>query len=104
MENQHEKISGYRDLTQAEIDVMNRIKDLGAEVGLLLEALDPKNLPFAGARAQQVSMRDTNYLAHELYLARGQGGVDARWLAIAKTDLQKGFMFLTRAVAQPTTF
>ena len=29
---------------------------------------------------------------------------DPRWAAIAKTDLQKGFMALTRAVAQPTTF
>jgi hypothetical protein len=31
-------------------------------------------------------------------------GVDGRWVAIAKTDLQKGFMALVRSVAQPTTF
>lgn len=29
---------------------------------------------------------------------------DQRWAAIAKTDLQKGFMALVRSVAQPTTF
>lgn len=32
------------------------------------------------------------------------GGLDQRWVAIGKTDLQKGLMALTRAVAQPTTF
>ena len=26
MDNQHKKISGYRDLSQVEIDLMNRIK------------------------------------------------------------------------------
>lgn len=29
MDNQHRKISGYRELTQAEIDLMNKIKALG---------------------------------------------------------------------------
>ena len=32
------------------------------------------------------------------------GGVDQRWVAIAKTDLQKGFMALIRSVAKPETF
>jgi len=30
--------------------------------------------------------------------------VDKRWVAIAKTQLQQGFMALTRSIAQPTTF
>jgi hypothetical protein len=30
--------------------------------------------------------------------------IDKRWLAIAKTDLQKGFMALVRSIAKPTTF
>ena len=30
MENQHKKITGYRDLSQAEIDLMNEVKDLEA--------------------------------------------------------------------------
>lgn len=29
---------------------------------------------------------------------------DKRWASIGQTDLQKGFMSLIRAVAQPTTF
>ena len=31
-------------------------------------------------------------------------GVDQRWVAIAKTDLQKGFMALIRGIAKPETF
>lgn len=30
--------------------------------------------------------------------------VDGRWLSIARTDLQKGFMALTRSVAKPDFF
>ncbi|MBC4892321.1 hypothetical protein H8L28_26810, partial [Klebsiella pneumoniae] len=29
---------------------------------------------------------------------------DKRWLAIGKTDLQKGFMAVIRSIAKPTTF
>jgi len=32
MENQHRKIKGYRDLSKEEIDLMNRIKEKGAEL------------------------------------------------------------------------
>lgn len=32
MENQHRKIAGYRELSQTEIDLMNRIKAKGAEL------------------------------------------------------------------------
>ncbi len=32
------------------------------------------------------------------------GEADGRWLAIGRTDLQKGFMALTRAVAKPEGF
>lgn len=35
---------------------------------------------------------------------QGQGGLDQRWIAEGKTDLQKGFMSLVRGIAQPTTF
>lgn len=74
MDNQHKKITGYRDLTQEEIDLMNRSKELASEVGEFIE-----------------------------YLSK-TGYEDKRWLAIAKTDLQKGFMSLTRSIAKPSTF
>lgn len=74
MDNQHRKIAGYRELTQEEIDVMNQIKAEGRDVGELIIDLEERD------------------------------DIDKRWLAIAKTDLQKGFMALTRAVAKPNFF
>ena len=74
MDNQHKKIKGYRDLSQSEIDAMNQIKEKAAEVGELFKDLE--NRP----------------------------ELDKRWLAIAKTDLQKGFMAATRSIAKPDFF
>lgn len=68
------KIKGYRDLSQAEVDLMNKLKEVAVSVGEWVDIVldDP----------------DT----------------DKRWANIAKTDLQKGFMSLIRAVAKPETF
>ena len=33
MDNQHRQISGYRELNQADIDAMNKLKALGNQVG-----------------------------------------------------------------------
>ncbi len=74
MENQHRKISGYRELTQEEIDAMNATKAVAESVSKQLDAL--ANLP----------------------------GVDKRALAIAKTELQTGFMWAIRSVARPVSF
>lgn len=74
MKDQHTMIKGYRDLSEGEIKAMNAIKQKAEEVGILLE-----------------EMQENKDLDH-------------RWVAIAKTDLQKGFMAAVRAVAQPTTF
>jgi hypothetical protein len=75
VENQHREIKGYRELNEDEIALMNQIKEKGAELGQLVEEL------------------------------QGFGdSLDQRWIAIGKTDLQKGLMALTRGVAQPTFF
>ncbi|HCA5057748.1 MULTISPECIES: Acb2/Tad1 domain-containing protein [Acinetobacter] len=74
MENQHKHIKGYRDLSQAEIDLMNEIKTKGAELGELVAKL------------------------------RATDGLDQRWISIGATDMQTGLMALTRGVAQPTSF
>lgn len=74
MENQHRQIKGYRELSQAEIDLMNEIKTKGAELGELVAKL------------------------------RAQEGLDQRWISIGATDFQTGLMALTRGVAQPTFF
>jgi len=80
MDNQHKKISGYRDLSQEEIDLMNKIKASGEQLGSLVSELQGMNA-------------DT-----------GGHAIDMRWVAIGKTDLQTGIMALVRSVAQPTTF
>lgn len=74
MDNQHQHIKGYRDLTSQEIAMMNDAKNKAEDIGKLIDVLG--------------DMPD----------------IDKRWLAIAKTDLQKGFMSLVRAIARPTTF
>ncbi|MDC9623655.1 hypothetical protein KKI93_15650 [Xenorhabdus bovienii] len=79
MENQHRKITGYRELSQDEIDCMNKIKALGEELGHLYEHL--------------VVLKGTNHQQ-----------IDMLWLNEGRTDLQKGIMCWVRAVAKPTTF
>ncbi|AWB35523.1 Acb2/Tad1 domain-containing protein [Orrella marina] len=74
MDNQHRQIKGYRELSQEEIDLMNQIKQKGAELSQLVQ-----------------SLRDTE-------------GLDQRWISIGATDLQTGLMALTRGVAKPTFF
>ena len=74
MDNQHKMIKGYRDLSAEEISAMNKVKEIGTTVGQLVDEL--KALP----------------------------GLDQRWVSIGVTNLQQGFMALTRGVAQPTTF
>lgn len=74
MDNQHRKIAGYRDLTQAEIDAMNAAKAQAEQIGGLMARIE--------------AMPD----------------IDRRALAIACTELQTGFMWLVRAIARPTTF
>lgn len=71
---QQPKITGYRQLNEAEAALMNEIKAKGVQLGELVAKL-----------------RDTE-------------GLDQRWISIGATDLQTGLMALTRGVARPTTF
>ena len=77
MDNQHKKIKGYRDLSQAEIDLMNESKEIAEKVGILIDKLE--------------------FSADQLKL-------DTTWLELGKRDLQTGFMKVIRSIAQPTTF
>lgn len=71
MDNQHKKIKGYRDLNQSEIDGMNSVKAAEEDVGQLWQQI--KLIP----------------------------NVDQRALAHARTQLQDGFSWFVRAIAQP---
>lgn len=66
------KITGYRQLNEAEAALMNEIKAEGVKLGELVAKL------------------------------RATDGLDQRWVSIGATDLQTGLMALTRGVAQPT--
>lgn len=74
MKDQHKHIKGYRDLSEAEINAINRVKIAAEEVRVIVE---------------HVKTID---------------GIDGRWLAVGVTDLQKGFMSVVRAIAKPGTF
>jgi len=85
MENQHHKISGYRELNEEEIALMNRIKAKGEE---LKELIDEAN-ELTAKTSEEYGTAD---------------GEHYRWSAIAKSHLQQGLMALTRAVAKPNFF
>lgn len=80
MDNQHRKIKGYRELNQDEIDLMNKIKEKGEELGQLCNELNV------------------------YHVETGSHAIDQKWLDIGKTELQKGIMSLVRAVAMPESF
>jgi hypothetical protein len=67
-------ITGYRTLSQQELDLINTIKAKGIELGEMVASL------------------------------RAHTYADQRWVSIGATDLQTGLMALTRAVARPATF
>lgn len=98
MENQHRKISGYRELSQAEIDLMNRIKEKGAQL-LDLQAELAGHLSREGKRKAMDAAENTDTYAE---FERFQTAEPQRWAAIGKTDIQTGIMALVRAVAQPS--
>lgn len=74
MENQHRKITGYRDISQEEIDLMNEGKALAKQCGAYLDKLAALE------------------------------GTDKRSVALGKTYLQTGFMWAIRGIAKPDSF
>lgn len=97
MENQHRKITGYRELNQQEIDLMNEIKALGPQIEDMLEKVRLHNIN------QRQAAMDAQP-ADVVTLDRMQDATPERFTALAKTDFQTALMYLTRAVAQPTFF
>lgn len=71
MKDQHTKISGYRDLSQVEIDQMNVVKALEAKFNRMIDDM------------------------------RGNSSLDQRHVALAATAGEDAFMRAVRAIAQP---
>lgn len=103
MENQHRKIAGYRELSQTEIYLMNRIKAKGAELLALQAELVSSLASSQVARFSAVdNARNSDQAAiAQAELDRFSAAEPFRWAAIGKTDIQTGLMAMVRAVAQP---
>src|SRR5690554_6276036 len=101
MDNQHRKIKGYRELSQGEIDLMNRIKAKGAELlELQAELVDELHRQEREKEEDASTSSDDSVWGQEY--RRFQAAEPLRWASIGKTDIQTGIMALVRAVAQPT--
>lgn len=87
MDNQHKQITGYRDLSQEEIEVMNAIKAHAETTRELVERVNQFLQEQPEPEAPQTVTTDS-----------------FRWVSIARTELQQGYMALIRAVAKQTTF
>lgn len=74
MSDDKPKVKGYRVLSVAEIQLMNKVKAKGAEIGELVAEL------------------------------KDMDGLDQRWISTGATDIQKGLMAVTRGIAQPDSF
>lgn len=83
------KITGYRQLSEAEVELMNEGKALAEQCGAYIEKLRKhphatcEQAPNDGVALQPL---------------------DQRWISIGATDLQRGFMCVIRGIAQPTSF
>jgi hypothetical protein len=94
MDNQHKLISGYRDLSQAEIDLMNEIK----AQGVAIEALCAKVESHVLAECTKVFASD--FENHASFNA----AEPEKWARWGRDGMQVNLMYLTRAVARPSTF
>lgn len=65
-------ILGYRELTKREVDAVNKMKRMEAEI-----------------------------LAELAELSKTGGAVRKRWTAIGRTDIEKAFMAVNRAILTP---
>lgn len=83
------KITGYRQLSEAEAALMNECKALAEACGAYVEKL----------RCHQDSKKN-----NQSPKCVNLPAIDQRWISIGATDLQRGFMAVIRGIAQPTTF
>ena len=75
------KVTCYRQLSEAEVALMNEGNALAEQCGAYIERLKQTREPVEGGQP-----------------------LDQRWIAIGATQLQQGFMAVIRGIAQPTTF
>lgn len=69
-----EKIIGYRELSDIEVELINLLKRESESTRTIIEQM------------------------------RKNSDIDYRWVSIAETHMQQGYMALVRAIAQPESF
>ena len=79
------KITGYRQLSDAEVSLMNEGKALAEQCGEYIAKLRG---PIPDGQSETGTAPP----------------LDQRWISIGATDLQRGFMAVIRGIARPTTF
>ena len=87
------KITGDRQLSEAEAQLMNEGKALASQCGdyiAKLRAYVPQNM--SGPEGGEVEA------------FKPGATLDQRWISIGATDLQRGFMAVIRGIAQPSSF
>lgn len=113
MDNQHRKITGYRELTEADIDEMNRIKAEGIALGEIIDRVlahvaKQRRVVQADLRRAEgaATVEEAQAIGNPAKdeIARLDAAQPERWATIARTHFQEGLMALTRAVAQPGFF
>ena len=87
------KITGYRQLSEAEVALMNEGKALAEQCGAFITKLRTHGDTARGPG----SLKDSDSAPSPLLL-------DQRWISIGATQLQQGFMAVIRGIAQPSTF
>jgi hypothetical protein len=97
LDNQHKLIKGYRDLSQVEIDLINKIKVKGLELQVLCDEVGT----YLCDQYEGHGMSGDEYLVQRAHLSASN---PLSWQTQARSDFQVALMKLTRAVAQPTTF
>ncbi len=91
MDNQHRKITGYRELTKHEVSLMNEVKAEGQRIKDIIDRLEAYRI------AQLDSGTESELTAEQIIES-------SRCLAIAQNQLQTGCMWLTRSIALPDSF
>lgn len=109
MENQHRKITGYRELSQEEIDLMNEIKALGPQIESVIIKVRAhieaqEDLAYGRVFDPEMGRKVAYGGGVEEIAERHKEATPGRFANIAATDFQTALMLLTRAVAQPTFF
>lgn len=84
------KITGYRQLSQEEVALMNEGKALAEQCGAYIAKLrqHPSSHPSGNAPTEPGPLPT----------------LDQRWVSIGATSIQQGFMAVIRGIAQPTSF